>query len=232
METKTQLDDTGAVCSPGKSPDRGVTLGTVAAFGPGFELRGRFPSGQRGQTVNLMATPSPVRIRLSPPVGRFSSAISARHGARAHAARTSLPAFLGDPGRNPVAARVPQGGRSSMVERQPSKLIAWVRFPSPAPDPHPFISASRGPRRLTLTRCCSSVVEHFLGKEEAMGSSPISSSTGPARFPHPIQVRTRSFVSNPSKGIRVLRWQKKSSSGPNRTSTSGPSGTSITARAR
>jgi hypothetical protein len=28
--------------------------------------RGRFPSGQRGQTVNLLATPSKVRILLSP----------------------------------------------------------------------------------------------------------------------------------------------------------------------
>ena len=25
-------------------------------------------------------------------------------------------------------------GCSSMVERQPSKLVTWVRFPSPAPD--------------------------------------------------------------------------------------------------
>ena len=31
------------------------------------------------------------------------------------------------------ASGVPPSGRSSMVERQPSKLIAWVRFPSPAP---------------------------------------------------------------------------------------------------
>lgn len=31
---------------------------------------GRFPSGQRGQTVNLMALPSAVRIRLSPPDSR------------------------------------------------------------------------------------------------------------------------------------------------------------------
>jgi hypothetical protein len=29
---------------------------------------------------------------------------------------------------------------------------------------------------LFLVGCCSSVVEHFLGKEEVMGSSPISSS--------------------------------------------------------
>ncbi len=28
---------------------------------------GRFPSGQRGQTVNLLAKPSKVRILLSPP---------------------------------------------------------------------------------------------------------------------------------------------------------------------
>ena len=65
----------------------------------------------------------------------------------------------------------PHSGRSSMVERQPSKLNAWVRFPSPAP-PH---NAS----------CCSSVVEHFLGKEEVMGSSPISSSIpAPGRLIH------------------------------------------------
>ncbi len=29
-------------------------------------LKGRFPSGQRGQTVNLLAQPSKVRILLSP----------------------------------------------------------------------------------------------------------------------------------------------------------------------
>jgi hypothetical protein len=51
-------------------------------------------------------------------------------------------------------------GCSSMVELQPSKLIAWVRFPSPAPweidtSPH------------------SLVVEHFLGKEEVTGSIPV-----------------------------------------------------------
>ena len=37
-------------------------------------------------------------------------------------------------------------GRSSMVERQPSKLHTWVRFPSPAP-PRPAST----PRRLTRT---------------------------------------------------------------------------------
>ena len=71
-------------------------------------------------------------------------------------------------------------GRSSMVERQPSKLIAWVRFPSPAPG----TAHSSGPCRTAephpvdlRSRCCSSVVEHFLGKEEVTGSSPVSSSS-------------------------------------------------------
>ena len=77
-----------------------------------------------------------------------------------------------------------------MVEQQPSKLNTRVRFPSPA-----FLEDRLGPEdRRGLTSqceieliavrfqnwmvkcCCSSVVEHFLGKEEVMGSSPISSS--------------------------------------------------------
>jgi hypothetical protein len=49
-----------------------------------------------------------------------------------------------------------------MVELQPSKLIAWVRFPSPAPEP---LVMMIGPH--------SSVVEHFLGKEEVTGSIPV-----------------------------------------------------------
>ncbi len=53
-------------------------------------------------------------------------------------------------------------GRSSMVELQPSKLVAWVRFPSPA----------------LLGRSSAAVaqsVECVLGKDEVMGSNPISS---------------------------------------------------------
>jgi hypothetical protein len=78
----------------------------------------------------------------------------------------------------------PRCGRSSMVERQPSKLHTRVRFPSPAPTlarldlqlpwnaPRPAVAALE-------PCCCSSVVEHFLGKEEVLGSSPSSSSTSP-----------------------------------------------------
>ena len=46
-----------------------------------------------------------------------------------------------------------------MVEPQPSKLIVWVRFPSPAPS---FEKAAH----------IAQAVEHFLGKEEVAGSSP------------------------------------------------------------
>lgn len=34
--------------------------------------------------------------------------------------------------------RVQKCGCSSMVESQPSKLVAWVRFPSPAPQKTKF----------------------------------------------------------------------------------------------
>jgi hypothetical protein len=49
-----------------------------------------------------------------------------------------------------------------MVELQPSKLIAWVRFPSPAPYMSKYVKA-----------LIAQVVEHFLGKEEVAGSSPV-----------------------------------------------------------
>ena len=45
-----------------------------------------------------------------------------------------------------------------MVEPQPSKLMMWVRFPSPAP-------------AWTCAHIAQSV-EHFLGKEEVPGSNP------------------------------------------------------------
>ena len=59
------------------------------------------------------------------------------------------------------------GGCSSMVERQPSKLNTWVRFPSPAP--------KQGVYNRIMAHIAQSV-EHFLGKEEVTGSSPVMSS--------------------------------------------------------
>jgi hypothetical protein len=133
-----------------------------AKDGSGVCREGRFPSGQRGQTVNLLAQPSAVRIRLSPPTlraprlpGPLSRASLIRPeprlalrldlscpqlGSRARAndpAHETETSELTSNGARLVSAalraRRLSRGRSSMVERQPSKLIAWVRFPSPAP---------------------------------------------------------------------------------------------------
>jgi len=52
-----------------------------------------------------------------------------------------------------------------MVEPQPSKLMAWVRFPSPAPE-----FGKRGSADV------AQLVEHVLGKDEVTGSIPVVSS--------------------------------------------------------
>ena len=53
-------------------------------------------------------------------------------------------------------------GRSSMVEPQPSKLMMWVRSPSPAPIQFGCAFAH-----------IAQQVEHFHGKEEVTGSTPV-----------------------------------------------------------
>jgi hypothetical protein len=53
-----------------------------------------------------------------------------------------------------------------MAEPQPSKLMMWVRFPSPAPGSCPGGAAH-----------IAQSVEHFLGKEEVTGSIPVMGST-------------------------------------------------------
>ena len=52
-----------------------------------------------------------------------------------------------------------------MVEPQPSKLMVWVRSPSPATE-YGYAHIAQA-------------VEHFLGKEEVTGSSPV---VGTARY--------------------------------------------------
>ena len=173
--------------------------------------QGGFPSGQRGQTVNLMAKPSQVRI-LFPhhPPSSCRPRSPVPPGAPVRCQRLSRPLHLRPCGHRARGAR----GRSSMVERQPSKLNAWVRFPSPAPPLERRVTpcAARCGRRgapigSRMRCCCSSVVEHFLGKEEVMGSSPISSSTAgrarhrrrPASF-SPTQPTTNRSTSRGSAG--------------------------------
>ena len=61
-------------------------------------------------------------------------------------------------------------GRSSTVEPQPSKLMTWVRFPSPAP-----VWSSGVPLRWmnNIRAHIAQSVEHLLGKEEVTGSNPV-----------------------------------------------------------
>ena len=69
---------------------------------------------------------------------------------------TALPS-----GSNPAPSKCDRGC-SSMVEPQPSKLMVWVRFPSPA---------------VWVLAHIAQAVEHFLGKEEVTGSSPVVGNT-------------------------------------------------------
>ena len=105
-----------------------------------------YSSGQRGQTVNLLAMPSEVRILPPPPFCPQSG--------------TDKRLF------EPVRHFAVQGGCSSKVEPQPSKLMMWVRFPSPAP----FFFGFRGWNRQAHI---AQAVEHSLGKGEVTGSSPV-----------------------------------------------------------
>ena len=61
-----------------------------------------------------------------------------------------------------------------MVEPQPSKLMMWVRFPSPAPVVSVWKTIEDAATGY-LAHIAQSV-EHFLGKEEVTGSNPVMSS--------------------------------------------------------
>ena len=63
-----------------------------------------------------------------------------------------------------------------MVEPQPSKLMVWVRFPSPAPSaPVMRVSLEVGlgfDSEIAAAHVAQSV-EHVLGKDEVTGSIPV-----------------------------------------------------------
>ena len=116
-------------------------------------------------------------------------------------------------------------GCSSMVEHLPSKQDRG--FDSHHPLRGRWSRRSELP--LKLARCCSSAVEHFLGKDEVLGSNPSSSSSDRSRL-------IVTLTSGPAHGRAACfepaeeRWLRTSFSGPSRTSTSAPSATSTTAR--
>src|SRR5690349_12145146 len=97
---------------------------------------GGYPSGQRGQTVNLVALPSQVRILLHPCRSRRAwnglGPVVVPWGWKPKPQwDCRVSPGLGNPGtcRAGVATN---RGCNSMVEYLPSKQATWVRFPSPA----------------------------------------------------------------------------------------------------
>ena len=83
-----------------------------------------------------------------------------------------------------LAGRSELGGYSSEVEPQPSKLVARVRFPLPAPFSIPHTDGKRKSdnkiKKVHLTAGLdgnvlarlAQAVEHFIGNEEVPGSTP------------------------------------------------------------
>ena len=88
-----------------------------------------------------------------------------------------------------------------MVEPQPSKLMMWVRSPSPAP--------ALGSAHIAQS------VEHFLGKEEVTGSNPVVGSIGygPATaWPYVREVTKGEFGSYMSAPVSVTEVVMKKAS--------------------
>jgi hypothetical protein len=69
------------------------------------------------------------------------------------------------------------GGCSSKAEPQPSKLMMWVRFPSPAPYSSAGVIRPGANWKWLMGGAeqarIAQVVEHSLGKGEVTGSSPV-----------------------------------------------------------
>ena len=89
-----------------------------------------------------------------------------------------------------------RGGHSSEAEPQPSKLMTRVRFPLPAPE------GSGG-----ATAHIAQQAEHFLGKEEVIGSSPIVSTNLSSRLNWAGAERNHAYSED-------VKWQRSDSSEP------------------
>ena len=110
---------------------------------------GRYPSGQRGQTVNLLPSASKVRILACPPNRTGSNGT---------------------------------GGRSSVVELQPSKLAVAssnlvARSKLNLFDPERFECARRDKATTASRAHVAQLAEHVLGKDEVTRSIRVVGST-------------------------------------------------------
>ncbi len=179
--------------NPLASSSRFTRLGSILAGS------GRYPSGQRGQTVNLLAH---AFGGSNPPLPTISTA-----------AASGAERFAGRGPRSAQATRRNNCGNSSAVERQPSKLgvagsnpVSRSRFCEPqdvvglgprrprradekicepqdvvGPWCEPQHGLGLGPRRPRRARekTCAHVAqsaEHVLGKDGVTGSSPVMGS--------------------------------------------------------
>ena len=101
-----------------------------------------------GQTVNLLATPTVVRIHHCPQIIIAGIAQSIEH----------QPSKLRVAGLSPVS-RSKATWSCRYRNNKASTVLKKILL-----------------KKRQRVCCCSSAVEHFLGKEEVMGSSPINSS--------------------------------------------------------
>ena len=142
METRHLTDDTGAERSwraplrrraPGSKVACVCTAHRAHRPDPSRPDRneGRFQSGQMGQTVNLVVSPSAVRIRLSPPVHARQRKLVGRRSATAgsrNCARVSVP-FLPDPALLRPPPRFFGWGRRARARAPSNRLPAMAGRP-------------------------------------------------------------------------------------------------------
>jgi hypothetical protein len=154
---------------------------------------GRYPSGQRGQTVNLLAyafggsnPPLPTIVSMGWSAARSEGGLSGARVAPTGPVDPTRPVVV--PTR-PVIARVAliRCGNSSAVERQPSKLGVAGSNPVSRSIAQVGVSLAAGRPAgpawtgNTIEAHVAQSVEHVLGKDGVTGSSPVMGSSPLAR---------------------------------------------------
>ena len=150
---------------------------------------GEFPSGQRGQTVNLLAMPSMVRIHLPPPKipivlldGRYFSLPAEDIGLLCGAAFQSAPPYAHRPRQAPKQDRQsPSRPLSGRVFRPPPLTAAPRRSAAaPAPCATGRLPAHRNSRRTPSARHAHTAIDTPPPTPAAAQSTPhIAASASP-----------------------------------------------------